>query len=39
VKPSDEQIVKWVDRVQPARGGYKTDYIFAAKAMRDNKIK
>lgn len=35
----DEDIEKWANKVQPARGGYKSDYIFAAKAMRDGKIK
>lgn len=36
---SDKDIEAWVDKVQPARGGYKSDYIFSAKAMRDGKIK
>jgi hypothetical protein len=36
---SDKDIEAWADRVQPARGGYKSDYIFSAKAMRDGKIK
>jgi len=38
VIPSDEEIHDWVCRVQPARGGFKEDYVFAAKAMRDGKI-
>lgn len=37
-KPTDEEIRKWTDKVQPSRGGFKDDYIFAAKAMRDGKI-
>ena len=36
---SDKDIEAWADKVQPARGGYKSDYIFSAKAMRDGKIK
>jgi hypothetical protein len=36
---TDEDIEKWALKVQPARGGYITDYIFSAKAMRDGKIK
>jgi hypothetical protein len=36
---SDEGIKKWVDKVAPERGGYKSDYIFAAKYMRDKLLK
>ena len=38
-KLTDADIEAWADMVQPARGGYKSDYIFSAKAMRDGKIK
>jgi hypothetical protein len=38
LKPTDKEVEAWVNRVQPPRGGYKTDYIFAAKAMRDGQI-
>jgi hypothetical protein len=36
---SDKDIEVWADKAQPVRGGYKSDYIFSAKAMRDGKIK
>ena len=31
IVPSEEDINKWVDKVQPVRGGYKTDYVYSAK--------
>ena len=37
-KVTNEDIKKWADEVQPERGGYVSDYIFAAKAMRDGLI-
>jgi len=36
--PTDEEIEAWANKVQPIRGGYMSDYIFSAKAMRDGKI-
>jgi len=36
---SDKEIEVWANKVQPKRGGYIDDYIFAAKEMRDGKIK
>jgi hypothetical protein len=38
-KITDNDIEVWTDKVQPVRGGYKSDYIFSAKAMRDGNIK
>lgn len=37
-QPTNEDIEKWANEVQPERGGHLSDYIFAAKAMRDGKI-
>jgi 1-aminocyclopropane-1-carboxylate deaminase/D-cysteine desulfhydrase-like pyridoxal-dependent ACC family enzyme len=37
-EPTDEDIEIWAKSVQPQHGGYLTDYIYSAKAMRDGKI-
>jgi len=36
---TDKEITEWVNKVQPVRGGYKSDYIFAAKWMRNKLTK
>lgn len=35
---TDDDIIGWANEVQLERGGFIVDYIFAAKAMRGNKI-